>query len=65
MLRFWIQKLKFMCIFASSGHWALAREEWKLTKKDLDDAKSRADEINRRAAEQLLWAIDQGWNDED
>ena len=47
MLRFWLQKLKFMCIFASSGHWGLVRAEWKLTKKGLDDAKSRSEEIER------------------
>lgn len=57
MLRFWLQKLKFMCIFASSGHWGLVRAEWKLTKKGLDDAKSRSEEINREAADRLLEAL--------
>ena len=60
-----LQKIQFMCVFAWWRNWALVREEWKLTKKDLDDAKARSEEINRRAAEQLLWAIDQGWGDED
>ncbi len=57
MSRFWMKKLKFMCVFAAHGNWALVREEWKLTKKDLDDARARSEEINREAAERLLKAI--------
>ena len=57
MIRFWLQKIQFMCYFAFHGDWALAQEEWKLTKKDLDDAEDRSKETNRRAEERLLEAI--------
>ena len=57
MIRFWLQKIQFMCYFAAHRDWALVRAEWKLTKKDLDEAKARSEEINREATERLLEAL--------
>lgn len=57
MIRFWIQKIQFMCYFTFHRDWALAWEEWKLAKKDLDDAEARSKETNRRAEERLRRAI--------
>ncbi len=58
MIRFWLRKVQLMCIFAVHKHWALVREEWKLTKKDLDDALAREEEINQGATERLLAQAD-------
>ncbi len=56
MIRFWIEKIILISIFIRWKEWSLAREEWNVTYRQMQEARSRAEEINRSAAERLLQA---------
>ena len=57
MIRFWLKKLQFMAYFAWHREWPLLREEWKLTKKELDEAEVSFQIYNKIAVRRLWRAI--------
>ena len=59
VLKFWLEKFKFMIIFSWWREWTLVSEEWKMTYADLQDARSRSDEICREAVARILDAVEE------
>lgn len=58
VLKFWLEKFKFMIIFAWWREWMLVSEEWKMTYAELCDAQSRSYEIYRDSVLRLLKGIE-------
>jgi hypothetical protein len=58
VLKFWLEKFKFMIIFAWWREWMLVSEEWKLTYAEMQDARGKGYEIYREAIMRLQKEIE-------
>lgn len=56
-LKFYIEKIGFLAAFIWWWRWALVRDEWNLTHKQLEDAEARIPDIEREALERILGII--------
>ncbi len=59
VLKFWLEKFKFMIIFAWWREWMLFSEEWKVTYAQMQEAKDNSYKIYRDAVTRLLTAIEE------
>jgi hypothetical protein len=53
-IKFYLDKIKFMTIFAWHLDWMLVSEEWKLTYAEMQDARGKGYEIYRAAILRLM-----------
>ena len=58
VLKFWLEKFKFMTIFAWWREWMLVSEEWKLTYAEMQDARGKSYEIYRESILRLTREIE-------
>lgn len=56
VLKFWLEKFKFMIVFAWWREWTLVSEEWKVTHAEMQEAEENSYKIYRDACERLLKA---------
>ena len=47
MIKYWLQKIWLLFYFSIHGEWKLVREEWKMSKQELDEAAVRFEELDR------------------
>jgi hypothetical protein len=57
-IKFYLDKIKFMTIFAWERDWMLFSEEWKLTYAEMQDARGRGYEIYREAILRLMKEVE-------
>jgi hypothetical protein len=58
VLKFWLEKFKFMIIFAWWREWMLVSEEWKLTYAEMQDARGKRYATYREAIMRLQKEIE-------
>jgi hypothetical protein len=58
VLKFWLEKFKFMIIFAWWREWMLVSEEWKLTYAEMQDARGKRYTLYREAIMRLQKEIE-------
>lgn len=59
LLKFWLEKFKFMLIFAWWREWMLVSEEWKVTHAQMREAEDNSYKIYREACARLLKATEE------
>lgn len=57
-IKFYLEKIKFMAIFAWEMDWMLFSEEWKLTYAEMQDARGRGYGIYRAAILRLMKEVE-------
>jgi len=58
-LKFYLDKANMLAHFIWWREWKLVRDEWNMTYEELMEAHARFPEIERRALERLLKAIEE------
>ncbi len=59
VLKFWLEKFKFMIIFAWWREWMLVSEEWKVTYAQMQEAKDNSYKIYRESVARILNAVEE------
>ena len=59
VLKFWLEKFKFMIIFTWWREWMLVSEEWKVTYAQMQEAKDNSYKTYRDAVIRLLMEIEE------
>ncbi len=58
-LKFWLEKFKFMIIFAWWREWWLVSSEWNITYAQMQEAEANSEQICKEAVERILNAIEE------
>lgn len=59
VLKFWLEKFKFMILFTWWREWTLVSEEWKLTYAQMQENEKNSYKIYRDAVTRLLKAVEE------